>query len=116
MAEQIAEQMDMEYFGVKGIYLFGSTNACTARLNSDIDLLIHFDGTEEQKEKLNLWLEGWSIALSQINYLKTGYNQKGLLDVHYITDLDIEEKNPYAVKINSVYDPAHLLRLRDKQA
>ncbi len=114
MAEQIAAQMDMEAFGVKGIYLFGSTNACTARLNSDIDLLIHFDGTEEQKGKLDLWLDGWSVALSQTNYLKTGYKQKGLLDIHYVTDLDIEEKSSYAVKINSVYDPAYLLRLRDK--
>lgn len=115
MAEQIAAQMDMEAFGVKGIYLFGSTNACTARLNSDIDLIIHFDGTQEQKEKLNLWFDGWSIALSQINYLKTGYSQRGLLDVHYVTDLDIEKKDPYAAKINSVYDPAHPLRLRDNQ-
>ena len=116
MAEQISAQMDMKSFGVKGIYLFGSTNTCTARLKSDIDLLIHFDGSSEQKEKLNLWLEGWSIALSQINYLKTGYNQKGLLDIHYVTDHDIEEKSSYAIKINSVYDPAHPLRLRDDPA
>ena len=116
MAEQISAQMDMKSFGVKGIYLFGSTNTCTARLKSDIDLLIHFDGSSEQKEKLNLWLEGWSIALSQINYLKTGYNQKGLLDIHYVTDHDIEEKSSYAIKINAVYDPAHPLRLRDDPA
>lgn len=51
MAEQIAHQVDMDAFSVKGIYLFGSTNNCTARLNSDIDLLIHFDGNEEQKKK-----------------------------------------------------------------
>ncbi|NLK27788.1 MAG: pyruvate, phosphate dikinase, partial [Clostridiales bacterium] len=29
MAEQIANQMDMDAFSVKGIYLFGSTNNCT---------------------------------------------------------------------------------------
>ena len=49
MAEQIASKLDMNAYGVKGIYLFGSTNNCTARLNSDIDLLIHFDGTDKQK-------------------------------------------------------------------
>jgi pyruvate,water dikinase len=112
MAEQIASQMDMETFGVKGIYLFGSTNTCTARLNSDIDLLVHFEGSGEQKQKLDTWFNGWSKALSAINYLKTGYQSDGLLDVHYVTDQDIEEKNSYAIKINSAYEPAFPLRIR----
>lgn len=113
MAEQIAERMDMHTYGVKGIYLFGSTNNCSARCNSDIDLIIHFDGTDEQKEQLSGWLEGWSIALSQMNYLKTGYQSDGLLDVHYVTDQDIANKTSYAIKINSIYDPAFPLRIRE---
>lgn len=112
MAEQIAGMLDMDAFSVKGIYLFGSTNNGTARLNSDIDLLIHFDGTGEQKEKLDLWLQGWSMALSEMNYLKTGYKTNGLLDVHYITDQDIKDRTSFAVKINSVFDPATPLRKR----
>ena len=112
MAERIAMEMDFEAFGVKGVYLFGSTNTCTARLNSDIDLLIHIEGSPEQKKKLDLWLNGWSKALAEMNYLKTGYKTNGLLDVHYVTDKDIEERNSYAVKINSVYDPASPLRVK----
>lgn len=112
MAEQIADKLDMEAFSVKGIYIFGSTNNCTARLNSDIDLLIHFDGTDEQKEKLDTWLRGWSMALSEINYLKTGYKTNGLLDIHYVTDQDIKNKTSFAAKINSVFDPALPLRVR----
>lgn len=111
MAEQIAKQIDMEAFSIKGIYLFGSTNNCTANLNSDIDLLIHFDGTEETKEMLNVWLHGWSLALSEINYIKTGYKSNGLLDIHYITDQDIKDRTSYAIKINSIYDPAYPLRI-----
>lgn len=111
MAEKIAAKMDCKSFGVKGIYLFGSTCNCTARLNSDIDLLIHFNGTQKQKEELDTWLSGWSMALSEINFLKTGYQSDGLLDVHYVTDRDIEEKDSYASKINSVYDPATPLRI-----
>lgn len=114
MAEKIAEQMDMEAFSVKGIYLFGSTNRCTAKLNSDIDLLIHIDATKKQKQELDIWLKGWSLALSEINYLKTGYRSNGLLDIHYITDQDILDKTSYAVKINSVYDPAYPLRIREQ--
>ena len=113
MAEQIANRMDMNAYGVKGIYLFGSTNNCTAKLNSDIDLIIHFDGTSEQKEALDSWLKGWSMALSDINYLNTGYISNGLLDVHYVTDQDIKDKSPFAIKINSVFDPASPLRIRD---
>lgn len=112
MAEQIANQIDMEAYSVKGIYLFGSTNNCTARLNSDIDILIHFDGDEESKEQLSIWLQGWSMALSEINYLKTGYHTNGLLDIHYVTDEDIKNKSSYAIKINSVFDPAYPLRLK----
>ncbi len=113
MAEKIASLIDMQAFSVKGIYLFGSTSSCTASLNSDIDLLVHLDGTEEQKQELDIWLKGWSQALSEMNYLKTGYQSNGLLDVHYITDRDIENKDSFASKINSVYDPAVVLRLRD---
>lgn len=112
MAEQIAAQMDMEAFGVKGIYLFGSTNNGTARLNSDIDLLLHFEGTGQQKQKLHTWLNGWSKALAEMNFLKTGYRADGLLDIHYITDQDILDKTSYALKINSIYDPAFPLRIR----
>ncbi|HWQ77906.1 MAG TPA: PEP/pyruvate-binding domain-containing protein [Anaerovoracaceae bacterium] len=113
MAEKISSLIDMEAFGVKGIYLFGSTSTCTARLNSDIDLLIHVDGTDLQKQELNTWLEGWSQALSEMNYLKTGYQSEGLLDIHFVLDRDIENKDSYASKINSVYDPAVVLRLRE---
>lgn len=114
MAEKIASLVDMNAFSVKGIYLFGSTSSCTARLSSDIDLLIHFDGSEQQKEELSTWLKGWSFALSEMNYLKTGYQTDGLLDVHFVTDRDIQNKDSYASKINSVYDPAVALRLREQ--
>lgn len=112
MAEQIAAQLDMDAYSVKGIYLFGSTNSGTAKHNSDIDLLIHFTGTDSQKQQLDTWLSGWSSALSEINYLKTGYTSAGLLDIHYVTDQDIAEKSSYAVKIHSIYDPALPLKIK----
>ena len=54
-------------FGVKGIYLFGSTKNATAGPQSDIDLMIHFDGDNKQRQDLLVWLEGWSLSLSEIN-------------------------------------------------
>ncbi|NLC07738.1 MAG: pyruvate, phosphate dikinase [Syntrophomonadaceae bacterium] len=112
MAERIAERLDLAQFGVKGIYVFGSTNNGTAGPGSDIDLLIHFQGSLEQREKLLQWLEGWSHCLSELNYLKTGYASDGLLDIHIVTDEDIANKTAFAVKIGAITDPAHPLKLQ----
>ena len=85
----------------------------TAGPGSDIDILIHFQGTDEQLSKLHLWLEGWSLSLAETNYLRTGYRSDGLLDIHIITDEDIANKTSYAVKIGAVTDPARELPMRE---
>jgi len=108
-AKQIASMLDPERFGVVGFYVFGSTKNATAGPGSDIDLLIHFRGSEEQKKNLEHWLEGWSLSLAELNYLRTGYKSDGLLDVHIITDEDIENKTSYAVKIDAPTDAARPL-------
>ncbi|MFP4369080.1 MAG: nucleotidyltransferase family protein [Candidatus Kapaibacterium sp.] len=110
IAEKIAESLDPDKFAVKAIYLFGSTKDAECGPGSDIDLLIHFNGTEEQRELLKTWLEGWSLCLSEMNQQKTGYETKGLLDIHIVTDKDIDKQDSYATLINSSYDPAKLLK------
>jgi len=114
MAEYIASQLDPEKFGVKGMYIIGSTKNATAGPASDIDILVHFQGTKKQREELLLWFEGWSLALDQMNYQRTGYRTGGLLDIHIITDEDIEKKTSYAVKINAVTDAARPLSIKKK--
>jgi predicted nucleotidyltransferase len=116
MAEQIALQIDPERFGVKEFYVFGSTKNATARPVSDIDLLIHFDGTDKQRAELLHWLEGWSLCLSEINYLRTGYKTKGLLDVHLVSEDDIKNKRSFAVKIGAITDPARPLPMGKSKA
>ena len=113
MAEQIAGQLDPARFGVECIYLFGSTKNGTAGPGSDIDILVHFKGTKSQREGLVQWLEGWSLCLDEINYLRTGYRSGGLLDFHIITDKDIAKKTSYAVKINAVTDAARPLNMKE---
>jgi pyruvate,water dikinase len=109
MAEHIASQLDPERFGVEGFYVFGSTKNATAGLKSDIDILIHFRGSEKMRNELMAWLEGWSLCLDEMNYLRSGYRIGGLLDVHIVTDDDIACKTSYAVKIGAVTDPARSL-------
>ncbi len=111
MAERIASQLDPHRFGVNALYVFGSTKNATAGPASDIDLLVHFAGTAEQRAALERWCEGWSLCLSEVNYLRTGYRTEGLLDVHIITDEDIAANNSFAAKINAITDAARPLAL-----
>jgi pyruvate, water dikinase len=112
MAERIAAEVDPARFGIKGLYVFGSTKNATAGPASDIDLLVHVDGREDARQSLEAWLEGWSRCLSEMNFLRTGCKTDGLLDVHFVTDEDLQNRTSYASKIGAVTDPARALTLR----
>ena len=109
--EQIAAKLDGERFGVKRFFVFGSTKNATAGPGSDIDLLIDFTGNDNQLKDLNSWLDGWSVSLDYTNFLKTGYKSDGLLDVHIVTDEDIEKRTSFAVKIDALTDAARPLTI-----
>jgi pyruvate,water dikinase len=112
IAEHIASRLDARRFGVKSLYVIGSTKNATASAASDLDLLVHFAGSEEQKRELLAWLEGWSLSLGEANYGRTGYRVEKLLDVHLVSDEDIARKSSFAVKIGAVTDSARPLPLR----
>jgi hypothetical protein len=115
MAEQIASQLDPDRFGVNGFFVYGSTKNATAGPQSDIDILIHFKGTNKQRKDLEQWLEGWSLCLDEMNRLRTGYKTSGILDVQFVTDADIANKTSYAVKIGAVTDAARPLPMMPKK-
>jgi pyruvate, water dikinase len=115
VVERIASQIELERFGVKGIYLFGSTKNLTAGPRSDIDILVHFEGNAEQRRDIELWLEGWSQCLDEINYGRTGYRIGRLLDVQFVTDADIAAKTSYAAKINAVTDAARQIKVERRR-
>jgi hypothetical protein len=116
MAEHLADRLDPGRYGVKGLYLFGSVKNGAAGPGSDIDLIVHVDGTEAQREALTRWLEGWSQSLAEVNFLRTGYRSPGLLDVHLVTDEDLARQTSYAAKIFAVTDGARPLHLRGGEA
>jgi pyruvate,water dikinase len=111
VAESIAELIDTDGFGIKSIYIFGSVNNATAGPESDIDLLIHFQGSEPQKENLLLWLDGWNDALSEMNYQRTGYKVSALLDVHLVTDEEVRNRTGFGSRIGAISDAARPLAL-----
>lgn len=113
MARKIAREAAVQTSGIKAMYIFGSTKNRNAGPSSDIDLLIHFNGDPIQRRELEIWLDGWSQCLAEINYLRTGEQSgKGLLDVQIITDVDIARGNSYAMKIDAVTDSAERLPMK----
>ncbi len=111
MAQKVAADLDPARFGVQAFYVFGSTKNASAGPGSDIDVILHLRGTPEQRRDLELWLEGWSLCLGEMNYLRTGYPSEGLLDVHLVTDEDIERQGSYAAKIGAITDAARPLTM-----
>jgi len=111
IAERIAARVDARRMGVRGMWLYGSTKNATARPDSDLDLLVHFDGDARQREALEAWLEGWNHALSEANWLRTGVRRDNLLDARLVSTRDIEERRGPAAKIRAVTDAAEPLSL-----
>jgi len=111
MAEIIANKLDLDRFDVKGIYLIGSTKNANAGPASDIDLLVHVGDDAEKLMEFKAWMEGWSLCLSEMNYLKTGYKTKGLIDLHIVTDEDIRHKTSFGVMIGNHTDGAKPIKV-----
>lgn len=112
MAEKIADHLDLERFGLKSLYLIGSTKNACAGPGSDIDLMAHSEGEPDQIEKFKLWIEGWGYCLGEMNYLKTGYqSNESLIDLHIITDEDISKQDSYARMIGAISDRARPLKV-----
>lgn len=91
--------------------IFSANRYVSNGKTADIDLIIHFDGTPAIKHGLELWLEGWSLALAEMNYLRTGRRRRTLLDIRFVTQQDIVRQPGFAAKIGAVTDPARCLTL-----
>jgi len=111
MVQAIAEKADFKMFGIKGIYLIGSTKEATAGPASDIDLLIHVDDESFNRVAFLSWLDGWSLSLAEVNFKRTGYKSDGLIDIHLVTDNDIKNKTSYAVMIGSLHNRAKPIKV-----
>ena len=101
--------LDRERFQVKGVYLYGSVKNGTARPDSDIDLLVHFAGDQTRLYQLECWFQGWSLALAEMNYSRTGVRMPGMLDVTFVSDLEVEAGSGLAAMIGAVTNAARRL-------
>ncbi|MEE4256173.1 MAG: nucleotidyltransferase domain-containing protein [Bacteroidales bacterium] len=111
MVEKIASYLDLGKFGLKGLYLIGSTKNAQAGPGSDIDLLALSEGDPKLSNDFRLWIQGWGLCLDELNYRKTGFrSNESLIDLHIVTEEDIEKGDSYAIMINAVTDGARLIK------
>jgi len=111
--KELSENIDPELYGIKALYLIGSTKTGEAGPASDIDLIVHFKGTEEQKEKLMTYFEKIGKKLSKENKERTGIETEGLLDIHIITEEDIKKRTSWATHITSPYMSVKKIELKN---
>ncbi len=109
MAERMVRALDPERYGVEAVYLYGSVKNGTAGPGSDIDLLVHVHDEGCRREALAAWFDGWSSALAEMNYSRTGVRLERILDVTFLTDEDIAGGAGLAARINAPTDPARRL-------
>ncbi|MDQ1266741.1 MAG: pyruvate, water dikinase [Bacteroidota bacterium] len=113
IVEGIASSLNPQIYGVKDLYVFTSSIDEYASHKSDIDLVVHFDGTPKQKLDLEVWLDGWSKCLREVNFLKSGYYVDNLLDVKFVTDEDFRNNSLIVQRMNTSHDYAKKLKLRE---
>jgi len=98
--QQLAAKLDPHRFGVAGFYVVGGDQLGKQAETGKIEVLIHFRGTDEQRELLQLWLEGWSRCLDEMNYQCGGRRCGGMLNVGYISDSNIMNRTGPACSFN----------------
>jgi hypothetical protein len=100
-AERIAAALDPARFGVRAVYLHGSTELGNAEAESDIDLIVVSGGDARQTADLRLWLEGWSLCLAEVNFQLHGIPSRGLLDVRFLRPDEAEAELLAAARAGS---------------
>lgn len=100
MVEAFVNSLDMARFGIGGVYLTGSVFQGTAKSSSDIDIIVYFQGNENQKKEFLIWCEGWNYSISNINYNRSGYKIERILDILLIDDQSLQNNKFYADLIN----------------
>lgn len=98
--------------GVRGMYLYGSVMEDTARSRSGIDIILHVEAEKAPYKELMAWLDG-QLTASFRKLLKIN-DMKNLLNVHIVTDADVDRREGYAALLLSMNTP--LTRLRNYPA
>jgi len=98
-ARKMAEGLPLANLKVTGLYLIGSVRERTAGPESDIDLVVHVN-SQTSIASINAYFFGWEHAL--LAFPPNGITLKRLIDVHVLTDNDLEKNLSFASMISGV--------------
>ncbi|HEQ78668.1 MAG TPA: pyruvate, phosphate dikinase [Euryarchaeota archaeon] len=99
VVEEIARVLSAPRFGVEALYLTGTTSKFESQKSDDIDLIIHFRGTYNQRQELEVFLREHSSELTTRNRERTGEDVDTMLDFHIVTDEDIANREKWAKRV-----------------
>ncbi|MGB7294644.1 MAG: PEP/pyruvate-binding domain-containing protein [Candidatus Aminicenantales bacterium] len=116
LAEEVALHCEAKRWGVKAMFVFGSAVSGTAGPDSQIHLLVHFQGRPRQRQELETWLRGWSLALAEMNHLKTGLRTENLLDVRFAGGDQILDRSAAAAIVDRPLEAVKELTLGGRAA
>jgi len=112
-AKQMGRQLDPDTYGIKELYVVGSTKEATAGPESDIDLIVHFEGGEEKRDRLKNFFDRWDQRIIQENERRIGKRMDNILDVHFITDEDLKKGTSWSSHITSRHKSAKKIPLSE---
>jgi predicted nucleotidyltransferase len=116
LAQLLAYTTNLEYYGIDEIYIIGSTKEANAQLSSDLDLVVHWNGEQDQKQEMLAWFEHWESMLHALYTEQFGHRIPArFLDYHIVTEEDRRRQTSYAVMIDSPRNLARLLRRRAQE-
>lgn len=113
IAQKIASQIDSKKLGIKSVYLFGTVFYQNAGANSDIDLLVHYDGKEEHRKEMEIWFDAWNLSMTEMLFNQTGVRIEKLLDVFYVSNQDLKENDYFANLTDSRHKNSVKLELKE---
>jgi hypothetical protein len=99
MAERIAYYIGPQGWEVRGVYWVDPADGGEVDPSSPMQMVIHFAGSARQRKELEIWLQGWSLSLAEMNYFRTGFHSDGLLDVQILTDEKIRGERDVAERL-----------------
>ena len=108
-AERIAASVDPARFGVKAIYVIGSAKERHVGAGQRPRPARARWRIGRAARALEEWLEGWSLALAEMNYLRTGYRTGGAARRSLRDGTGFARGSSYAVKVGAVTDAARPL-------
>ncbi len=94
------ERFDGDRFGDTQFYLTSGVEREPTGHGSQIDLHLCHLGTQQQREQLEVWLEGWSLSIAEIARIQTGeLFPNGILNIHWMDAPPNSQRSPQLRKM-----------------